>query len=145
MIDWEDTGILYEALKNYEGGNFDKGDLLDFFMEDVDEDDVERYYPMAAAFTEGQRGGMDFVSLKDMIRYAFLDYDSWKADIEKKAKFPDDFKSSIYTGINREMFKTDGSIAKTGAAAREENISSSETASAWEESKSVVSTVCKVV
>ena len=141
MIDWEDTGILYEALKNYEGGNFDKGDLLDFFMEDVDEDDVERYYPMAAAFTEGQRGGMDFVSLKDMIRYAFLDYDSWKADIEKKAKFPDDFKSSIYTGINREMFKTDGSIAKTGAAAREENISSSETASAWEESKSTIYTM----
>ena len=141
IIDWEDTGILYEALKNYEGGNFDKGDLLDFFMEDVDEDDVERYYPMAAAFTEGQRGGMDFVSLKDMIRYSFLDYDSWKADIEKKAKFPDDFKSSIYTGINREMFKTDGSIAKTGAAAREENISSSETTSAWEESKSTIYTM----
>ena len=141
MMDWEDTGILYEALKNYEGGNFDKGDLLDFFMEDVDENDIERYYPMAAAFTEGQRGGMDFVSLKDMIRYAFLDYDSWKADIEKKAKFPDDFKSSIYTGINREMFKTDGSIAKTGAAAREENISSSETASAWEESKSTIYTM----
>ena len=123
MIDWEDTGILYEALKNYEGGRFAEGELLDFFMEEVDEDDIERYYSMAAAFTEGQRGGMDFVSLKDMIRYAFLDYDSWKADIEKKAKFPDDFKSSIYTGINREMFKTDGSIAYTGAATRANNTS----------------------
>ncbi len=141
VMEWEDAGILYEALKNYEGGRFAEGELLDFFMEEVDEDDIERYYPMAAAFTEGQRGGMDFVSLKDMIRYAFLDYDSWKADIEKKAKFPDDFKSSIYTGINREMFKTDGSIAKTGAAAREENISSSETASAWEESKSTIYTM----
>ena len=141
VIEWEDAGILYEALKNYEGGRFAEGELLDFFMEEVDEDDIERYYSMAAAFTEGQRGGMDFVSLKDMIRYAFLDHDSWKADIEKKAKFPDDFKSSIYTGINREMFKTDGSIAKTGAAAREENISSSETTSAWEESKSTIYTM----
>ena len=121
-LKWAETGVLYEALKNYEGGNFDKGDMLDFFMEDVDEDDIERYYPMAAAFTEGQRGGMNFVSFHELLRYAFLDYDSWKKDVEKKVDFSD-IESSIYTGINREMFKTDGSIAYTGAATRVNNTS----------------------
>ena len=121
-LKWAQTGVLYEALKNYEGGKHAKGELLDFFMEDVDEDDVERYYPMAAAFTEGQRGGMNFVSLREQLRYAFLDYESWKKDVEKKVDFSG-MASSIYTGINREMFKTDGSIAYTGAATRANNTS----------------------
>ena len=121
-LKWAQTGVLYEALKNYEGGKYAKGELLDFFMEDVDEDDVERYYPMAAAFSEGQRGGMNFVSLREQLRYAFLDYDSWKKDVEKKVDFSG-MASSIYTGINREMFKTDGSIAYTGAATRANNTS----------------------
>ena len=121
-LKWAQTGVLYEAVKNYAGGKFAKGDLLDFFLEEVDEDDVERYYPMAAAFTEGQRGGMNFVSLREQLRYAFLDYDSWKKDVEKKVDFSG-MASSIYSGINREMFKTDGSIAYTGAATRANNTS----------------------
>ncbi len=121
-LKWAQTGVLYEALKNYEGGKFAKGELLDFFLEEVDEDDVERYYPMAAAFTEGQRGGMNFVSFHELLRYAFLDYDSWKEDVEKKVDFSG-MDSSIYSGINREMFKTDGSIAYTGAATRANNTS----------------------
>ena len=76
-LKWAQTGVLYEALKNYEGGKYAKGELLDFFLEEGDEDDTERYYPMAAAFSEGQRGGMNFVSLREQLRYAFLDYDSW--------------------------------------------------------------------
>ena len=121
-LKWAETGVLYEALKNYEGGKFAKGELLKFFMEEENEGDIERYYPMAAAFTEGQRGGMNFVSLRELLRYAFLDYESWKKDVEKKVDFSG-MASSIYTGINREMFKTDGSIAYTGAATRANNTS----------------------
>ena len=126
-LNWAETGVLYESLKNYEGGKFAKGELLDFFKEEVDEDDIERYYPMAAAFTEGQRGGMDFVSLRDLLRCAFMDYDSWKSDIEKNADLSGDITDSVYKGINREMFKTDGSIAYTGAATRAENTSKEKT------------------
>ncbi len=126
-LNWAQTGVLYEALKNYEGGKLAKGELLDFFMEEVDEDDIERYYPMAAAFTEGQRGGMGFVSFRDLLRYAFMDFDTWKSDIEKNADLSGDTTDSVYKGINREMFKTDGSIAYTGAATRTENISKGNT------------------
>lgn len=122
-LNWAETGFLYEALKNYEGGKYKKGELLDFFKEEVGEDDIERYYPMAAAFTEGQRGGMGFVSFRDLLRYAFVDFDSWKSDIEKNADLSGDTTDSVYKGINREMFKTDGSIAYTGAATRAENTS----------------------
>ena len=121
-LNWMETGILYEALKNYEGGNFAKGELLDFFLEEVDEDDTERYYPMAASFSDGQRGGMDFVSFRELLRYAFLDFDSWKNDVEKKMDFSG-LDSSVYSGIDRGMFKTDGSIAYTDAATRAGNIS----------------------
>ena len=120
---WAEIGALYECLKNYEGGNFAKGELLDFFMEEVDENDMERYIPMAASFTEGQRGGMDFVSFKSLLRYAFLDFDSWKSDVEKNADLKSDSVESVYSGINREMFSTDGSIAYTGRATREKNTS----------------------
>ena len=126
-LNWAETGVLYESLKNYEGGKFAKGELLDFFKEEVDEDDIEHYYPMAAAFTEGQRGGMDFVSLRDLLRCAFMDFASWKSDIEKNADLSGDITDSVYKGINREMFKTDGSIAYTGAATRAENISKEKT------------------
>ena len=122
-LNWAETGVLYESLKNYEGGKYKKGELLVFFKEEVAEDDVERYYPMAAAFTEGQRGGMGFVSFRDLLRYAFMDFDSWKSDIEKNADLSGDTTDSVYKGINREMFKTDGSIAYTGAATRAENTS----------------------
>lgn len=84
-LNWAETGFLYEALKNYEGGKYKKGELLDFFLEEAEEDDIERYYPMAAAFTEGQRGGMGFVSFRDLLRYAVVDFDSWKSDIEKNS------------------------------------------------------------
>ena len=64
----------------------------------------------------------DQFSLREQLRYAFLDYESWKKDVEKKVDFSG-MASSIYTGINREMFKTDGSIAYTGAATRANNTS----------------------
>ena len=96
--------MIYDALKNYEGGYFAKGDLLDFFLQEVDEDDTERYYPMAAAFTDGQRGGMDFISFKDLLRYAFMDFDSWKDDIKfnaRKRSWPKDVGWKINCLENR--------------------------------------------
>ena len=65
--------MIYDALKNYEGGYFAKGDLLDFFLQEVDEDDTERYYPMAASvykiYTLIQK---DEVELKPIPKY-FVD------------------------------------------------------------------------
>ena len=122
QLQWMSIGSIYENLKNYEGGNYAKGEMLDFFLEEADEDDTERYYPMAAAFTAGQRGGMKFVSLTDLLRYALLDDESWANAIRHDARFTQTGAQSVYSGVNRELFNTDGSVAYTDAADRERHL-----------------------
>ena len=130
QLKWMTIGSLYENLKNYEKGNFAKGELLDFFLEETEEDDTERYYPMAAAFTAGQRGGMAFVSFVDLVRYALLDYDSWTKAIKENTVFSEGEPVSVYKGINREIFGTDGSVAYTDEAIRSRNVDKSPKADA---------------
>ena len=122
QLQWMSIGSIYENLKNYEGGNYAKGEMLDFFLEEANEDDTERYYPMAAAFTAGQRGGMKFVSLTDLLRYALLDDESWANAIRHDARFTQTGAQSVYSGVNRELFNTDGSVAYTDAADRERHL-----------------------
>ena len=119
ILTWTEIGVTYENLKNYEGGSFAKGELLEFFMED--DDDTERYFPMAAAFSDGQRGGMDFVDLKTMIRYAFLDAAQLETEFLSNDIFKDYEERSVYSEINRELFKQDGSVAYTAGAVRQSN------------------------
>ncbi len=65
--------MIYDALKNYEGGYFAKGDLLDFFLQEVDEEDTERYYPMAVSvYTIYTLIQKDDVELKPIPKY-FVD------------------------------------------------------------------------
>ena len=122
ILAWSETGAIYGYLKNYEGGNFKKGELLDFFKEESEDD--ERYYPMAAALSEGQRGGMEFVTLKSLIRYAFLEPEELKKEIESDSELSKTENESVYKGINREMFNRDGSIAYTAEATRTNNLAS---------------------
>ena len=122
ILNWSETGAIYEYLKNYEGGNFKKGELLDFFMEEPEDD--ERYYAMAAALSEGQRGGMEFVTLRSLIRYAFLEPEELKKEIESDSGLSETENESVYKGINRELFNRDGSIAYTAEATRTNNLAS---------------------
>ena len=50
--EWISIGAIYEGLKNYEGGSYNKGELLDFFLEERDPEDAETFIPMAAALSE---------------------------------------------------------------------------------------------
>lgn len=119
VVAWAELGAIYEFLKNYEGGNLAKGDLLDFFKEES-EDDEERYYPMAASLSDGQRGGLDFVSLKTLIRYAFMDPAAFEAEVAANPVYSELTQESIYKGVNRHVFN-DASTAYTDAAMRERN------------------------
>ena len=65
---WLSIGLIYEGLKNYEGGNFAKGELLDFFTEENDPEDTEIFIPMVAALSDGQRVGLPFVSLTQLLK-----------------------------------------------------------------------------
>ena len=122
ILNWSETGAIYEYLKSYEGGNFKKGELLEFFKEEPEDD--EHYYPMAAALSEGQRGGMEFVTLKSLIRYAFLEPEELKKEIESDSELGKTENESVYKGINRELFNRDGSIAYTDKATRTNNFAS---------------------
>ena len=122
ILNWSETGAIYEYLKSYEGGNFKKGELLEFFKEESEDD--ERYYPMAAALSEGQRGGMEFVTLRSLIRYAFLEPEKLKEEINTDSDLSKTESESVYKGINRELFNRDGSIAYTAEATRTNNLAS---------------------
>ena len=126
-----ETASIYVGLKEYEGGNFKKGELLEFFKRD--DIDGEELYPMAAALSDGQKAGLSFVSLPELIRYSFLDDDAWKKELEAiEPKLKEINGMSVYDGVDRNVFKEDGSVALTDAAQREENLKSLE---AKEESK----------
>ena len=120
-----ETASIYVGLKEYEGGKFKKGELLEFFKRDGV--DSEELYPMAAALSDGQKAGLSFVSLTELLRYSFVDDDAWKKAIEQSgAKVKDVSEISVYEGVDRSVFKEDGSVAMTDAAKRVENIKSLE-------------------
>ena len=120
--DWLSIGSIYEGLKNYEGGNYAAGELLDFFLEEREPEDAETFIPMAAALSEGQRYGLPFVDLDQLLKYAFTSDESWKNYVEEnKADFGNLEDVSVYQNIDRDLYKDDGSVALTGAAQRAEN------------------------
>ena len=120
-----ETASIYVGLKEYEGGKFKKGELLEFFKRD--DLDAEALYPMAAALSDGQKAGLSFVSLTELLRYSFLDDDAWKKAVEQYgAKVKEVSEISVYEGVDRNVFKEDGSVALTDAAKRVENIKSLE-------------------
>ena len=121
-LDWLATGTVYEGLKAYEGGNYAAGEMLDFFMEENDPDDSEIFIPMAAALSDGQRSGMIFVSLTQLLTYAFTDEAGWKQFADKNKTEFDGFDTvSVYQNIDRDVYKEDGSVALTDSAQRAEN------------------------
>ena len=120
--EWLSIGSIYVGLKNYEGGNYKKGELLDFFLEEREPEDAETFIPMAAALSDGQRYGLPFVNLEQLLKYAFTSDESWKNYVEEnKADFGNLEDVSVYQNIDRGLYKEDGSVALTGAAQRANN------------------------
>ena len=127
---WLTIGAIYEGLKNYEGGRYKAGELLDFFLQGHEADDEEVFLPMAAALSDGQRYGLPFVSFNQLLTYAFTNDEGWK-NFADKAKFDFDgmAKISVYQNIDRDLYKDDGSVALTGAAQRANNTADGTTGS----------------
>ena len=118
-MDWAVTAALYEALKNYEGGQFKKGELLQFIMETEENDDPERFYPLVASLTKGEKFAKAKVSLKAMLLGDMADEKDMKETVNEEKK---DIKKiadvSVYNGVDRDIFLTDGSVALTDEAKR---------------------------
>ena len=105
------TIALCEALEEID---FLDGTMLDFFTmpEEELEDDVTLLYPLVAAFTKGQRAGLEFVSLKEMLVVALTDEDAYEdAELEALQEL------SVYDGVDRDIYK-EGGVAITSDALR---------------------------
>ncbi len=114
------------------------GTLLDFFRQDasVFEEDITLLYPMAAAFSDGQRASLEILSLTELISLALTDSDEYKnAD-------PDSlFEVSIYDGIDREIYEED-SVALTSDALRTDALSKAMEGSVnWLNGPSIISMI----
>ena len=120
--EWLSIASVYDGLKNFEGGNFEKGELLDFFLEANDPEDAEVFIPMAAALSAGQRYGLPFVNFEQLLKFAFTSDKGWKKFVDSiNATFEGEESVSVFQNIDRDIYKDDGSVALTGAAQRANN------------------------
>ena len=120
--EWLSIGTTYEGLKNYEGGNYAKGELLSFFLEQHEPEDIEIFIPMAASLSDGQRCGLPFISFEQLLQFAFTSEEHWQEYAEENASFFEGLEEvSVYQNIDRGLYKEDGSVALTGSAQRANN------------------------
>ena len=86
--------------------------MLDFFTKTSDEvqKDVTVLYPMVAALTDGQRAGLQFITLEELVIIAQTDTKAYMdSDLDKIEQ------ESIYKGVDRDIYKKGGVAITTDA------------------------------
>ena len=105
--------IVKEYLENVGYGD---GTLFDFFTqpyEDIEED-ITKLYPLVASLSDGQRAGLDFVSLSDLVVIAGTISDAYEDEVMEEID-----EISVYDGVNRDLYQK-GGVAMTSDAIRAE-------------------------
>ena len=103
--------VVRDYLKSVE---YEDGTLYDFFTQDYEDisDDYTALYPLVAALSDGQKSGLQFISLRELILIGSTSAEGYRSIGE------DPFEGgSIYDGVDREIFKP-GGIALTSDAIR---------------------------
>ena len=115
-----DTEILANATKDVickellENVEYDGGTLLDLFLMSEDEinEDITVIYPLVASLSDGQRAGLEFLTLEDLVELGGTDENGYKD------AFYDDLETeSIYEGVNRDIYEP-GGVGLTSDALR---------------------------
>ena len=103
--------IAYEYLKEYD---YNDATLLDFFMQSESEieDDITVLYPIVASLSAGQRAGLDFLSLREMVMVARSNEHGYDDGALKTLK-----DASIYEGVDRAIYEK-GGVGLTSDARR---------------------------
>ena len=100
--------------------SYGDGTLLDFFMQPVEEvsgKHIEKLYPIAAALSEGQKAGLDLLSMEQLVRIGIADNVAYSVALTKLEEAVKKTGTvSVYEGVNRELF-SDG-VALTSEALR---------------------------
>ena len=94
---------------------YDGGTLLDYFTRPPKEieEDLTALYPLVAALTDGQRAGLEFTTLQEMVIIAATDEKGYK-----DASFDDFEEISIYDGVDRGIYEK-GGVGLTSDAYRQ--------------------------
>ena len=88
---------IHDYLSEIEYGD---GTLLDFFLRKADTVDASELYPLAASFSDGQKAGLDFISLIELMIIALTDGENYSdEDIDKLEP------ASVYEGVDRGIYE----------------------------------------
>ena len=103
--------LIHDSLEETEYGD---GTLLDFFMQSYEDisDDITVLYPMVAALSKGQKAGLEFVSLEELVMIALSDEDAYSDTTLDELE-----ETSIYSGVDRSIYEKDA-VALTSDAIR---------------------------
>ena len=109
--------MLYDTLASY---TYNGKPLLDFFLQDPDEIDLDEFYPLLDSMTTGQRAILKFVGLRSLISFADGDDEGvqYYEDMILSVFYDMDLTGgiSVYFGVDRSLF--DGGVALTTASLR---------------------------
>ncbi len=108
--------MIHDYLKGIE---YLDGTMLDFFMQSEEEveDDISLLYPIISSLSEGQKAGLEFLSLKEMILIGMTDMDGYK-----ETSLDEMETVSIYDGVDRGIYEK-GGVALTSDALRTDAVS----------------------
>ena len=119
---------LYLAIESY---TYNGKSMIEFFMQDPNEVDLEDFYPMLSAMTPGQIECAQAIGFKSLAQYALMDDEriSVMADTLKEQLTDGGYTDvySVYVNVDRSLFNGEG-VALTNQALRE---SASTGESAW--------------
>ena len=103
--------FCHDYLEDIEYGD---GTMLDFFTQDYDdvEAEIEMLYPLVASLTKGQRAGLEFVTLQDLVVFSATDRQGYKSREADELE-----TASIYLGVDRAIYEK-GGVALTSDALR---------------------------
>ena len=88
-----------------EGIEYDGGTLLDFFTTPYEEIEAESYllYPVVACLSDGQRAGLDLLTLEELVMLGGTDEKGYK-----DTSFDQVEVASIYEGVDRAIYEPGG-------------------------------------
>ena len=111
------ASILSDVMcKEYlESIEYDDGTLLDLFLtpaEDFYEGDISDIYPVVASLSDGQRAGLDFITLQDLVLLGGTDENGYK-----DATYDEMENVSVYENVDRGIYEK-GGVGLTSDAIR---------------------------
>ena len=94
--------------------DYEDGTMLDFFMQEIEdiEDDTTVLYPLVASLSKGQKAGLEFITLQDLVMFGSADENGYREAAANEIE-----ATSIYLGVDRAIYEK-GGVALTSDAIR---------------------------